>query len=30
MQIESAEQLATKKCKPCEGGVEPATREQAE
>jgi 4a-hydroxytetrahydrobiopterin dehydratase len=29
MQVESPAQLVTKKCKPCEGGVEPATREEA-
>ncbi len=30
MKIESAEQLAAKKCKPCEGGVEPATLDEAQ
>ncbi len=29
MEITSAESLTRKKCKPCEGGVEPATREEA-
>jgi 4a-hydroxytetrahydrobiopterin dehydratase len=30
MQVQAAEQLVAKKCKPCEGGVEPCTREEAE
>jgi len=30
MQIQSAEQLVTKKCLPCEGGVPPVSREDAE
>jgi 4a-hydroxytetrahydrobiopterin dehydratase len=30
MQVQAAEQLVAKKCKPCEGGVEPASREDAE
>jgi 4a-hydroxytetrahydrobiopterin dehydratase len=30
MQVQAAEQLVAKKCQPCEGGVEPATREEAE
>lgn len=30
MKIESAEQLVAKKCKPCEGGVEPATPDEAQ
>ncbi len=29
MDIESADSLVKKKCKPCEGGVDPATREEA-
>ena len=29
MQIEQPQTLVQKKCKPCEGGVEPATREEA-
>jgi 4a-hydroxytetrahydrobiopterin dehydratase len=29
MKIESLEQLAAKKCQPCEGGVEPATIAEA-
>lgn len=30
MQVETADQLVAKKCKPCEGGVDPATRQEAE
>ncbi len=30
MEIQQAEQLVAKKCAPCEGGVEPSTREEAE
>jgi len=30
MQIQAAEQLIAKKCKPCEGGVEPCSLPQAE
>ncbi|MGE0760385.1 MAG: 4a-hydroxytetrahydrobiopterin dehydratase [Pirellulaceae bacterium] len=30
MQVQSTEQLVAKKCKPCEGGVEPASRDEAE
>ncbi len=29
MDIQAPEQLATKKCRPCEGGVEPATLDEA-
>lgn len=29
MEVQSAELLATKKCKPCEGGVEPCTLAEA-
>lgn len=29
MQVQSAQQLVAKKCLPCEGGVEPYSREQA-
>ncbi len=29
MQTQSVQQLSEKKCKPCEGGVEPSTREEA-
>ena len=29
MEIQAAEQLVAKKCKPCEGGVEPCTLEEA-
>ena len=29
MEIQSAEQLVSKKCKPCEGGVEPFSLEQS-
>lgn len=29
MEVQSVEQLASRKCIPCEGGVEPATREHA-
>jgi 4a-hydroxytetrahydrobiopterin dehydratase len=29
MQVATADQLTHKKCKPCEGGVEPATPEEA-
>jgi 4a-hydroxytetrahydrobiopterin dehydratase len=29
MEIQAAEQLATKKCKPCEGGVDPCTLDDA-
>jgi 4a-hydroxytetrahydrobiopterin dehydratase len=29
MEIQAPEQLAAKKCKPCEGGVEPCTLDQA-
>lgn len=29
MEIQSSEQLASKKCKPCEGGVEPCTLVEA-
>lgn len=29
MDIQTTTQLTTKKCKPCEGGVEPATRHEA-
>jgi 4a-hydroxytetrahydrobiopterin dehydratase len=29
MDIESADKLVTKKCKPCEGGVAPATLDEA-
>jgi len=28
--VESADKLVTKRCKPCEGGVEPATLEEAQ
>jgi 4a-hydroxytetrahydrobiopterin dehydratase len=30
MQAQTTEQLVSKKCKPCEGGVEPCTLEEAE
>ncbi len=30
MQVQATEQLVAKKCKPCEGGVDPCTREEAE
>jgi 4a-hydroxytetrahydrobiopterin dehydratase len=30
MQVQAVEQLVAKKCKPCEGGVEPASRNEAE
>jgi 4a-hydroxytetrahydrobiopterin dehydratase len=30
MQIQSAHELVEKKCKPCEGGVDPCTRPEAE
>jgi len=30
MEIQAAEQLVSKKCKPCEGGVEPCTIAEAE
>jgi len=30
MQIQAAEQLVGKKCKPCEGGVDPCTLEESE
>jgi 4a-hydroxytetrahydrobiopterin dehydratase len=30
MNLDSAEQLRAKKCKPCEGGVPPVSRQQAE
>jgi 4a-hydroxytetrahydrobiopterin dehydratase len=30
MQVQAAEQLVAKKCKPCEGGVEPASRQEAD
>lgn len=30
MEVESAEQLVSKKCKPCEGGVEPCHPDQAQ
>jgi 4a-hydroxytetrahydrobiopterin dehydratase len=29
MEIQAAEQLVTKKCKPCEGGVDPCTIDEA-
>ena len=29
MEIQAAEQLVAKKCKPCEGGVEPCTLDEA-
>lgn len=29
MEIQAANELVTKKCKPCEGGVEPASLEEA-
>ena len=29
MQIQAAEQLVAKKCKPCEGGVEPCTLQES-
>jgi 4a-hydroxytetrahydrobiopterin dehydratase len=30
MQVQAVEQLVAKKCQPCEGGVEPASRQEAE
>jgi len=30
MQVQAAEQLVDKKCKPCEGGVDPCSREEAQ
>ena len=30
MEIQAAEELVEKKCKPCEGGVDPCTLEEAE
>jgi len=30
MEIQTADQLVTKKCKPCEGGVEPCTLDEAQ
>jgi 4a-hydroxytetrahydrobiopterin dehydratase len=30
MEIQAPAQLITKKCKPCEGGVDPCSREEAE
>jgi len=30
MEIQAADQLVTKKCKPCEGGVEPCTLPEAQ
>ena len=30
MEVASADKLVTKKCKPCEGGVEPATLDEAQ
>jgi 4a-hydroxytetrahydrobiopterin dehydratase len=30
MQVQAPEQLVAKKCQPCEGGVDPCTREEAE
>jgi 4a-hydroxytetrahydrobiopterin dehydratase len=29
MEVQAVEQLVSKKCQPCEGGVEPCTREDA-
>ncbi len=30
MQVQAVDQLVTKKCKPCEGGVEPCTLQEAQ